>query len=116
MRKISEREIKDISARGVRVIDRAGESVTPYKFDRPEKPASKEPQLVQYFKLLLESLREAHEDRKASRTVLERIAGILAEKLTAFSVKSNLRPHRYVFTVTRDNNGRIKEIEAIAKD
>jgi len=110
MKALSEKELAEFAREGAEITDVSGGLVVPFKWPRDAERAKKPKQnrFGMYLAQIIATMRETLEERKATRSVLEKIASTLAKP----APKSPIRTDGYVFTVRRDSRGFITEIEA----
>lgn len=116
MKNLSENEILDMVKEGAEVLDGQGSFVVPFKFER-EKPKPKQNRFGMYLGQIIATMREALEEKKATRAVLEKIAAGVQKLPAKESREKESEPARTVdFVIVRDAKGRIEKITATRRD
>jgi hypothetical protein len=120
MKVLSEKEIQKLSAKAREVVTETGAKVQAFKYQRPEQVKPKEPKfawLKSYLGGIMAGIQAGAHEGKVLNGLVGQIAKILNEKLPIESGAKEIEPaKKWVFTVSRDERGFIKEIEANRKD
>lgn len=115
MKILSEKDIHKISSEGRKILDEAGIEVKPFKYQRPEKVEKKESKvnwIREYAGKIITAMQAASQERSVLNGLMAQIATTLDKKALKDDGKQIVPPSKWIFSISRDQQGFIKEIEA----